>query len=69
MLNFKRSEKLSKDAKQIFIPVINGTVKPGEFSKLLHLDLQEQLVFFAPSDKPIKAGEIYEFPAKVENYS
>ena len=69
MLNFKRSEKLSKDAKQIFIPVINGTVKPGEFSKLLHLDLQEQLAFFAPSDKPIKAGEIYEFPAKVENYS
>ena len=69
MLNFKRSEKLSKDAKQIFIPVINGTVKPGEFSKLIHLDLQEQLAFFAPSDKPIKAGEIYEFPAKVENYS
>jgi len=62
MLIFKRSDQLPKQTTQIFIPIIDGKVVSGDYGKLFDLDLQEQLTFFAPADKPIKAGEIFEIP-------
>lgn len=65
MLIFKRSDQLPKQTTQIFIPIIDGKVVSGDYGKLFDLDLQEQLTFFAPADKPIKAGEIFEIPISI----
>ena len=68
MLTFKRAEKLSKKATQIFLPVIDGKVSAPEIAKLFDLNLADELAFFAPSDKPIKAGEIFEIPVSAAGY-
>ena len=67
MLIFKRSEQLPKQATQIFIPIIDGQVVADRYDKDFEIDFQEQLAFFVPADKPIKAGEIFEIPASVSN--
>ena len=69
MLIFKRSGKLPKQASQIFIPIIEGEVVAGDYENLFDLDLQEQLAFFVPKDKAIKAGEIFEIPINLTDYS
>ena len=68
MLTFKRAEKLSKKATQIFLPVIEGKVSAPEIAKLFDLNLADELAFFAPGDKPLKAGEIYEIPVSATGY-
>jgi len=68
MLTFKRAEKLSKKATQIFLPVIEGKVSAPEIAKLFELNLEDELAFFAPSDKPLKAGEVYEIPVSAGGY-
>ena len=69
MLIFKRSEQLTNTAKQIYIPIIDGKVAAGEYGKFFNIDLQEQLAFFVTAEKPIKAGEIYEVPTKINKYA
>ena len=68
MLTFKRAEKLSKKAAQIFLPVIDGKAAAPELAKLFQLNFEDELAFFAPSDKPLKAGEIFEIPVSAEGY-
>jgi hypothetical protein len=69
MLTFKRADKLSKKASQIFIPVIDGKVAAPEISKLFDLNLEDELAFFASSEKPLKAGEIFEIPSQCSGLS
>ena len=69
MLTFKRADKLSKKANQIFIPVIDGKVTAPEIAKLFDLNLADELAFFTPSDKPLKAGEAFEIPVSASGYS
>ena len=69
MLTFKRADKLSKKANQIFIPVIDGKVSAPEIAKLFDLNLADELAFFTPSDKPLKAGEAFEIPVSASGYS
>lgn len=69
MLTFKRADKLSKKANQIFLPVIEGKVSAPEIAKLFDLNLADELAFFAPSDKPLKAGEAFEIPVSAEGYN
>ena len=69
MLTFKRAEKLSKKANQIFIPVIDGKVKNQTIEKLFELSLEDELSFFTTPDKPLKAGETFEIPVSAEGYS
>ncbi len=69
MLTFKRADKLSKKANQIFLPVIEGKVSGPEIAKLFDLNLADELAFFAPSDKPLKAGEAFEIPVSAEGYN
>ena len=69
MLTFKRADKLSKKANQIFIPVIDGKVSAPEITKLFELNLADELAFFTPSDKPLKAGEAFEIPVSASGYS
>ena len=68
MLTLKRADQLSKKAAQIFVPVIDGKVAAPEIAKLFHLNLEDELAFFAPSDKPLKAGEIFEIPVSAAGY-
>lgn len=68
MLTFKRADQLSKKANQIFLPVIDGKVSAPEIAKLFQLELSDELAFFAPSDKPLKAGEIFEIPISADGY-
>jgi leucyl aminopeptidase len=68
MLTFKCADQLSKKANQIFLPVIDGKVSAPEIAKLFQLDLSDELAFFAPSDKPLKAGEIFEIPVSADGY-
>ena len=68
MLTFKGADQLSKKANQIFLPVIEGKVSAPEIAKLFQLDLSDELAFFAPSDKPLKAGEIFEIPVSADGY-
>ena len=68
MLTFKRADKLSKKANQIFLPVIEGKVAAPEIAELFDLNLADELAFFAPSDKPLKAGEIFEIPVSASGY-
>ena len=68
MLTFKRADKLSKKANQIFLPIIEGKVAAPEIAKLFDLNLADELAFFAPSDKPLKAGEIFEIPVSAAGY-
>ena len=68
MLTFKRADKLSKKANQIFLPVIEGKVTAPEIAKIFDLNLADELAFFAPSDKPLKAGEIFEIPVSAAGY-
>ena len=68
MLTFKRVDKLSKKANQIFLPIIEGKVAAPEIAKLFNLNLADELAFFAPSDKPLKAGEIFEIPVSASGY-
>lgn len=68
MLTFKRADQLSKKANQIFLPVIDGKVSAPEIAKLFQLELSDELAFFAPSDKPLKAGEIFEIPVSADGY-
>lgn len=68
MLTFKRADQLSKKANQIFLPVIDGKVSAPEIAKLFQLQLSDELAFFAPSDKPLKAGEIFEIPISADGY-
>lgn len=69
MLTFTRADKLSKKANQIFLPVIEGKVSAPEIAKLFDLNLADELAFFAPSDKPLKAGEAFEIPVSAEGYN
>lgn len=69
MLTFKRADKLSKKANQIFIPVIDGKISAPEIAKLFDLNLADELAFFTPSDKPLKAGEAFEIPVSASGYS
>jgi leucyl aminopeptidase len=68
MLTFKRADKLSKKANQIFLPVIEGKVAAPEIAELFDLNLADELAFIAPSDKPLKAGEIFEIPVSASGY-
>ena len=68
MLTFKRADKLSKKANQIFLPVIEGKISAPEIAKLFDLNLEDELTFFAPADKPLKAGEVFEIPVSAESY-
>lgn len=68
MLNFKRADKLSKKANQIFLPVIEGKVSAPEIAKIFDLNLSDELAFFAPADKPLKAGEIFDIPVSASAY-
>ncbi|MFM8620762.1 MAG: leucyl aminopeptidase family protein [Candidatus Nanopelagicaceae bacterium] len=68
MLTFKRADQLSKKVKQIFLPVIDGKVSAPEIAKIFQLDLEDELAFFVTSDKPIKAGEIFEIPVSADGY-
>jgi leucyl aminopeptidase len=68
MLTFKRADKLSKKANQIVLPIIEGKVAAPEIAKLFDLNLADELAFFAPSDKPLKAGEIFEIPVSASGY-
>ena len=68
MLTFKRAEQLSKKVKQIFLPVIDGKVSALEIAKIFQLNLEDELAFFVNSDKPMKAGEIFEIPVSAEGY-
>lgn len=68
MLTFKRADQLSKKVKQIFLPVIDGKVSAPEIAKIFQLNLEDELAFFVTSDKPIKAGEIFEIPVSAEGY-
>lgn len=68
MLTFKRADKLSKKANQIFLPIIEGKVAAPEIAKLFNLNLADELAFFAPSEKPLKAGEIFEIPVSASGY-
>ena len=68
MLSFKRVEKCGKKATQIFLPVIDGKISDQAIEKLFDLNLQDELVFFAPSDKPLKAGEIFDIPVSAAGY-
>lgn len=68
MLTFKRADKLSKKANQIFLPVIEGKISAPEIAKLFDLNLEDELAFFAPADKPLKAGEVFEIPVSAESY-
>ena len=68
MLTFKGADQLSKKANQIFLPVIEGKVSAPEIAKLFQLDLSDELAFFAPSDKPLKAGEIFEIPVSADGF-
>ena len=68
MLTFKRADKLSKKANQIFLPVIEGKISAPEIAKLFDLNLEDELAFFAPADKPLKAGEVFEIPVSAESF-
>ena len=68
MLTFKRADQLSKKVKQIFLPVIEGQVSAPEIAKLFQLNLADELAFFVNSEKPMKAGEIYEIPISATGY-
>jgi len=68
MLTFKRADKLSKKANQIFLPVIEGKISAPEIAKLFDLNLEDELAFFAPAEKPLKAGEVFEIPVSAESY-
>ena len=68
MLTFKRADKLSKKANQIFLPVIEGKISAPEIAKLFDLNLEDELSFFAPAEKPLKAGEVFEIPVSAESY-
>lgn len=68
MLTFKCAKQLSKKAVQIFLPVIDGKVAAPEIAELFQLNLNDELAFFAPSDKPLKAGEIFEIPVSARGY-
>ena len=68
MLTFKRADKLSKKANQIFLPVIEGNISAPEIAKLFALDLEDELAFFAPADKALKAGEVFDIPVSAEGY-
>ena len=69
MLTFKRAEKLSKKANQVFIPVIDGKVENPTIEKLFDLSLEDELSFFTTADKPLKAGDSFEIPVSAEGYS
>lgn len=69
MLTYKRADKLSKKANQIFLPIIEGKISAPEIAKLFDLNLADELAFFAPTDKPIKAGELFEIPVSAEGYN
>ena len=72
MLIFKRADLLSKKAKSIFIPVIEGQISAptiGTIEKLFQLDLNDELAFFTAIDKPIKAGETFEVPVSAPGYA
>ena len=68
MLTFKRTEKLSKKVNQIFLPVIDGQVSAPDIAKVFELNLADELAFFAPADKPLKAGEVFEIPVSASGY-
>ena len=68
MLTFKRVDKCGKKATQIFLPVIDGKISDQTIEKLFDLNLQDELAFFAPSDKPLKAGEIFDIPVSAAGY-
>ena len=78
MLTFKRADRLSKKAKQIFIPVFAensdkalkaNKVRNSEIEKLFDLSLEDELTFFITPDKPLKAGEVFEIPVSAEGYA
>lgn len=69
MLTFKRGNQLSKKANQIYLPVIDGKVKNSEIEKLFELSLEDELSFFTTTDKPLKAGELFEIPVSAEGYA
>lgn len=69
MLIFKRAEKLSKKAKQIFLPVIDGKVVAPEIEELFELSLEDELAFFTAPDKPLKAGEVFEIPVSANGFA
>jgi leucyl aminopeptidase len=68
MLTFKRAAKLSNKATSIFLPVIDGKITAIEIANLFQLNLEDELAYFAPSDKPLKAGEIFDIPVSAEGY-
>jgi leucyl aminopeptidase len=75
MLTFKRADRLSKKANQIFIPILENLKDPEvkltnpEIEKLFALSLEDELSFFINSEKPLKAGEIFEIPVSAEGYA
>jgi leucyl aminopeptidase len=68
MLTFKRTDQLSKKVKQIFLPVIDGKVSAPEIARIFQLNLEDELAFFVSTDKPIKAGEIFEIPVSAAGF-
>ena len=79
MLTFSRSDQISKKCQQVLIPIVDGKVSAPTIEKLFGLNLMDELSFFASNsldkkdqkentDKPIKAGEIFEIPVSAEGY-
>lgn len=80
MLSFQHAKRLSKKATQLFIPIVDGKVslpekssekssgKSSEIEKLFALNLEDELSFFISSEKPLKAGELFEIPVSATGY-
>jgi len=68
MLTFKRGDQLSKKANQILLPVVEGKISAPEIAKIFDLNLEDELAFFLSTDKPLKAGEIFEIPVSAPGY-
>ena len=68
MLTFRCADQLSKKANLIFIPVLDGKVTAPEIEELFELNLQDELTFFIPAEKPSKAGETFDIPVSAAGY-
>ena len=71
MLKFKRVTAISKEVELIFVPVIDGQISTTEgktLERIFGLNLSDELAFFLPADKPMKAGEVFEIPVSAEDY-
>ena len=68
MLTFKRTEKLSKKTDLIFLPILDGKISAPAIAKIFNLNLTDELAFFTPGDKPLKAGETFEIPVSADGY-